>query len=169
MTHSLRFSLNHSQVKTLGILLFSLLFMFMFTSRAEAILRVPDEAGMIKIEESLIERVHPTVVINSAWFIDFPSEVKLSFIQVIALVGEDKVEKTFFLDVNTYELVDEALIDSYREQEAKSENPVFTITSNTKDLEVQKDNSMFWLAALGVSVVGLIATAVLKRKLKSLN
>ncbi|MBS3991540.1 MAG: hypothetical protein KGZ51_05650 [Erysipelothrix sp.] len=169
MTHSLRFSLNHSQVKTLGILLFSFLFMFMFTSRAEAILRVPDEAGMIKIEESLIERVHPTVVINSAWFIDFPSEVKLSFIQVIALVGEDKVEKTFFLDVNTYELVDEALIDSYREQEAKSENPVFTITSNNKDLELQKDNSMFWIASLGASVVGLIAIIVLKLKQKSLN
>lgn len=169
MTHSLRFSLTHSQVKTLGVLLLSFLFMFMFTSRAEALLRVPDEAGMIKVEESLIERVHPTVVINSAWFIDFPSEVKLSFIQVIALVGEDKVEKTFFLDPNTYELVDEALIDSYREQEANSDNPIFTITSNTKDLELQKDNSMFWFASIGALVVGIISVVILKLKLKSSN
>jgi hypothetical protein len=169
MTHSLRFSLSHSQVKTLGVLLFSFLFLFMFTSRADALLRVPDEADMIKIEESLVERVHPTVVINSAWFIDFPSEVKLSFIQVVALVGEDKVEKTFFLDPNTFELVDEALIESYREQEANSENPIFTITSDNKDLELQKDNSMFWFASIGAFLVGLIGIIVLKLKQKSLN
>lgn len=169
MIQSHRYTLNHSQVKTLGILLFSFLFMFMFTSRADAVLRVPNEADLIKVEESLVEKVHPTVVINSAWFIDFPSEVKLSFIQVIALVGEDKVEKTFFLDPNTFELVDEALIESYREQEANSENPVFTITSNTKDIELQKDNSMFWVSLLGVSAIGLISVVVLKRKLKSSN
>ncbi len=169
MTHSQRFTFNHSQVKTLGILLFSFLFMFMFTSRADAILRVPDEAGLIKVEESLIEKVHPTIVINSAWFIDFPSEVKLSFIQVIALVGEDEVEKTFFLDPNTYELVDEALIESYREQEANSDNPIFTITSGNKDLALEKDNSMFWLSVLGVSLVSLISVFVLKRKSKSLS
>jgi Trk-type K+ transport system membrane component len=169
MTHSLHFSLSRSQVKTLGVLLFSFLFLFMFTSRADALLRVPDEADMIKIEESLVERVHPTVVINSAWFIDFPSEVKLSFIQVIALVGEDKVEKTFFLDPNTFELVDEALIESYREQEANSENPIFTITSGNKDLELQKDNSMFWFASIGALVVGFIGIIVLKLKQKSLN
>lgn len=169
MTESHRLILSHSPVKILGILIFSFLFLFMFTSRTDALLRVPDEAELIKVEESLIEKVNPTIDINSAWFIDFPSEVKLSFIQVIALVGEDKVEKTFFLDPTTFELVDESLIESYREQEANSENPIFTITSGNKDLEVKEDNSMFWISLLGVSVVALISIFVLKRKIKSLS
>jgi hypothetical protein len=169
MIHSLRLSSSHSQVKTLGILIISFLFLFMFTSRAHAVLKVPDEASLIKIEESLIERVHPTILISSAWIIDFPSEVKLSFYQVVAFVGEDKVEKTFFLDMNTYELVDEALIDSYREQEASSEDPVFTITSNNKDLEVQENDSTLWIVSLGSLVVGLGTYVVVKRKQKSLN
>jgi hypothetical protein len=168
MVHSHRLSLNYSQVKTLGILVISFLFLFMFTSRAHAVLKVPDERSLVKIEESLIERVHPTVVISSAWIIDFPSEVKLSFYQVIALVGEDQVEKTFFLDMNTYELVDEALIDSYREQEANSEDPVFTITSNNKDLALQENNQSLWLVSLGALVVGLGAYFVVKHR-KSLN
>lgn len=165
MIHSLRFSIHLSPVKTLGAILLSFLFLFMFTSRAEALLRVPDEADMIKVEETLIEKVNPIIVVDSAWFIDFPSEVKLSFIQVVALVGDDRVEKTFFLDPNTFELVDEALIESYREQEANAENPIFTITSYSKDLVAQQDNSMLWFASIGALVVGLISFVFIKRKL----
>lgn len=167
MIHSLRFSLHLSPVKTLGVLLLSFLFLFMFTSRAEALLRVPNEADVVKIEETLIERVNPIIVVDSAWFIDFPSEVKLSFIQVVAIVGEERVEKTFFLDPNTFELVDEALIESYREQEANTENPIFTITSYNKDLAAQQDNSMLWIASFGALVVGLISFVFVRRKLKS--
>lgn len=154
MTSTLSLSHPHFKVTTLiSTLLLSVMFVFFFTSNAHAVLKVPDEASLVKIEESLIEKVHPTITISSAWIIDFPSEVKLSFYQVIAFVGEDKVEKTFFLDMNTYDLVDEALIESYREQEANAVDPIMT-TTGTKDLEVGKTTNNLWALPL---LAGLIA------------
>ncbi|MBS3987069.1 MAG: hypothetical protein KGZ38_03835 [Erysipelothrix sp.] len=154
MTSTLRLSHSHFKVTTLiSRLLLSVMFVFFFTSNAHAVLKVPDEASLVKIEENLIEKVHPTITISSAWIIDFPSEVKLSFYQVIAFVGEDKVEKTFFLDMNTYDLVDEALIESYREQEANAVDPIMT-TTGTKDLEVGKTTNNLWALPL---LAGLIA------------
>lgn len=154
MTSTLRLSHSHFKVTTLiSTLLLSVMFVFFFTSNAHAVLKVPDDASLVKIEESLIEKVHPTITISSAWIIDFPSEVKLSFYQVIAFVGEDKVEKTFFLDMNTYDLVDEALIESYREQEANAVDPIMT-TTGTKDLEVGKTTNNLWALPL---LAGLIA------------
>jgi hypothetical protein len=134
-----------------------------FTSSAHAELKVPDESSLAKIEDALVEQVHPTIVIRSAWIIDFPSVVKLSFYQVVALVGEDQVEKTFFLDMNTYELVDEALIESYREQEADAEDPILTIT-NTKDLELNEDNSMLWILSGGALVLGAATYLIFKQR-----
>ena len=154
MTSTLRLSHSYFKVTTLiSTLLLSVMFVFFFTSNAHAVLKVPDEASLVKIEENLIEKVHPTITISSAWIIDFPSEVKLSFYQVIAFVGEDKVEKTFFLDMNTYDLVDEALIESYREQEANAVDPIMT-TTGTKDLEVGKTTNNLWALPL---LAGLIA------------
>jgi len=155
MTSTLRLSHSHFKVTTLiSTLLLSVMFVFFFTSDAHAVLKVPDEASLVKIEESLIEKVHPTINISSAWVIDFPSEVKLSFYQVIAFVGEDKVEKTFFLDMNTYDLVDEALIESYREQEANAVDPIMT-TTGTKDLEVGKTTNNLWALPLLAGLITL--------------
>ncbi|MBS3972383.1 MAG: hypothetical protein KGZ84_05175 [Erysipelotrichia bacterium] len=164
MTHSIRLSnpVKHVRMLLLTFIL-SIMTLLAFTSSAHAVLKVPDESSLAKIEDALVEQVHPTIVISSAWIIDFPSVVKLSFYQVVALVGEDQVEKTFFLDMNTYELVDEALIESYREQEADAEDPILTIT-NTKDLELNEDNSMLWILSGGALVLGAATYLIFKQR-----
>lgn len=155
MTSTLRLSHSDFKVTTLiSTLLLSVMFVFFFTSNAHAVLKVPDEASLVKIEENLIEKVHPTIEISSAWIIDFPSEVKLSFYQVIAFVGEDKVEKTFFLDMTTYDLVEESLIESYREQEANAVDPIMT-TTGTKDLELGKETNNLWALPLLAGIIAL--------------
>jgi hypothetical protein len=164
MTHSIRLSNPAHKVTTLMLtFILSIITLLAFTSSAHAVLKVPDESSLAKIEDALVEQVHPSVVISSAWIIDFPSVVKLSFYQVVALVGEDQVEKTFFLDMNTYELVEEALIDSYREQEADAEDPIVTIT-NTKDLELIEDNSMLWILSGGALILGAASYLIFKQR-----
>jgi len=55
--------------------------------------------------------------------------------------------------MNTYDLVDEALIESYREQEANAVDPIMT-TIGTKDLELGKETNNLWALPL---LAGLIA------------
>lgn len=141
---------KHFKVTTLFSSLFmGLLLVFVFNTSTQALLLVPSEASLISIEESLETQVHPVIVISSAWVIDFPSEVKRSFYQVIALVGEDQVEKTFFLDPITFELVDEALIESFREQEANATDPVIKITG-VEDNAATSNNNLWMLPLLAL-------------------
>lgn len=141
---------KHFKVTTLlSSFLMCLLFVFVFNTSTQALLVVPSEASMISIEASLEERVNPVIVVSSAWVIDFPSEVKRSFYQVIALVGTDQVEKTFFLDPITFELVDEALIESFREQEARATDPILQITG-VEDKAATANNNLWMLPLLAV-------------------
>lgn len=137
------------------ILVFTLVFLFMFSISAFALLEVPNEESLVKIEEALMEYVGADLVIESAWFIDFPSVTDERFIQVIALLDGGRQEQTFYLNSVTFEVVNEDVILAYQQEEADSDEPVFRITTKSAD-EDEDDETDFVRAPEG-SEMGIVS------------
>ena len=114
-------------------LVFSLIFIFVLTVSASAVLEVPDDNSLSMIESALNEYIGNDMVIDSAWFIDFPSVTNERFYHVVVLLDEGRQEQIFYLNATTYDIIHEDVILDYQQQEANSDDPIMRITAISDD------------------------------------
>lgn len=142
------------------IMIMSVTLFTVFAQSAFAVVMVPDDAAMEKIEQTLLEHIDDTFVIDSAWI----SEGRQSFYQVIVLVGTQQVEKTVYINTETFELMDRTLIESMRQDEANEEDPIMTITTVDGNQEPSNNNFMVWGLSSSVLLAGYLVFKTKKAK-----
>lgn len=128
----------------------------MFSMSAFALLEVADEESLLKIEEALLEHVDSgDLIIEEAWVIDFPSVTDVKFYHVSALLDNGNQKQIFYINVETFEVVNENVILDYQQQESEADEPVFRITSANPDADDNEETD--YVRAPEGSEVGIVS------------